>query len=203
MNFYTNITIYNIVIINMGKQKIMKGGRNISNWTFYVIIIALISYITFLLYPKSIYSSNLSNDVAPVNIKQFINTRSNLDNFNDPYSPPLKNTLNVGIMPISIRTQGYPLEYRQIGILTKNEDEKHPLILPLMGRNSGRNKFNYYTMSNTGSMNTRLPIKLKGRSCTSEIGCDEVYDGDEVFIEGYKAKFKATIYENNTFDYIP
>jgi hypothetical protein len=189
------------------KKKIMKGGGSIgSNFPLYIIIILLASYVTYLLFPTSIASSSCSNG-PPINIQQSINTTSKLDYFNDPYRPPVRNDLlyyRNGGLPISIPTQGYPLEYKQIGILTKNEDEKHPLILPLMSRRStsGSNKYNYYSMSNNGNMNTKLPIKTKGRTCTSEMGCDEVYDGDEVFIVGYKAKFRATIYENNSFDYI-
>jgi hypothetical protein len=72
-----------------------------------------------------------------------------------------------------------------------------------MGRKLTRDKMQYYTISNTGNMNTKLPISKNGKSCTGEYGCDEVFDGDTVFVEGYADTFKATIYENSRFNYIP
>lgn len=212
-------------------KKFVKGGymnETQSNWLLYIIITILISYIVFLL-SKSIQNQK-SNEI-PINIRQSIvngiDSTSNLDRFNNPYSPPLRNDylsffpgfggyrsfdrggraeLDLrGSIPVPIPTNGYPLNYTQIGILTKDESDKHPLILPLMGRRttSSRGRLQYYTMSNTGTVNTKLPIKIKGRSCTSENGCDEIYSGDGLYVEGYNAKFTATIYENNTFDYIP
>ena len=49
----------------------------------------------------------------------------------------------------------------------------------------------------------KLPVSHKGRSCTNEYGCDNIYNGDTVYVEGYKAAFKATIYDNDTMRYIP
>jgi ferredoxin-NADP reductase len=74
-----------------------------------------------------------------------------------------------------------------------------------MGRRhmSGRDKWQYYTISNTGNLNTKLPISVNGKSCTSEYGCDQIMNGDSVYVEGYKNTFKATVYENNMFSYIP
>jgi hypothetical protein len=155
-------------------------------------------------------------------------TMSN-DILNDPYVPPLKrddyflgpqltNDIRglpsiieepvVRKLPINVETRGIASDYSQMGILTKadsNEDEYSTLILPLMGRRimTGRDKWQYYSISNTGTLNTKLPIKVQGRSCTSEYGCDPIMDGDVIFVEGYKHKFKATIYENNLFSYIP
>lgn len=154
------------------------------------------------------------------------------DILNDPYMPPLKrddyflgppltNDIRglpsiieepiVRKLPINVETRGISSDYSQMGILTKadsngkNNDDYSTLILPLMGRRimTGRDKWQYYSISNTGSLNTKLPVKVQGRSCTSEYGCDPVMDGDMVFVEGYKHNFKATIYENNLFSYIP
>ncbi len=160
-----------------------------------------------------ISSHNLSNDI-----------------FNDPYMPPLKRddyflepTLTGDIrglpslvpltdptpkkmgLPINIETRGISSDYTQVGILTKTDDSEPKIILPLMGRRimSGRDKWQYYTISNTGSLHTKLPIKIGRYNCTSEYGCDNIMDGDVVFVEGYKEKFRVTIYENNTYNYIP
>jgi hypothetical protein len=91
-------------------------------------------------------------------------------------------------------------QYTQVGILTRTND----LILPLMGRRTGRHdKMQYYTMSNTGPINTKLPISKNGKSCTGEYGCDEITNGDTVFVEGYSDTFKATVYESGQFSYNP
>jgi len=102
-------------------------------------------------------------------------------------------------IPVNIESRGRPSAYTQVGILTREKD----LILPLMGRKLTRDKMQYYTISNTGNMNTKLPISKNGKSCTGEYGCDEVFDGDTVFVEGYSDTFRATIYENSRFNYIP
>jgi hypothetical protein len=108
-------------------------------------------------------------------------------------------TIPNNAIPVNIESRGRPSAYTQVGILTREKD----LILPLMGRKLTRDKMQYYTISNTGNMNTKLPISKNGKSCTGEYGCDEVFDGDTVFVEGYADTFKATIYENSRFNYIP
>lgn len=198
---------------------IIKGGNGIEyNNIFMIIIIFLLS---FLIYKICRQEDIKSRYVAPLSKK------SKNNDFHDVYSPPLKNDneyynnrknmsldvrgsiplrpipLPVLSVPLSINTQGDVGEYSQLGLLTKDESDKYPLILPLMGRRINRNKFQYYTISNTGNVNTKLPLKKNGRSCTDERGCDELYSGDAIFVEGYKASFKTTIYENSDmFRYI-
>jgi len=121
-----------------------------------------------------------------------------------------------GNRSINMQTRGFSPEFTQMGILTrepgnskyKNNIEtidNDPKILPLMGRRvmNGRDKYQYYTISNSGNVNTKLPIRKEGRNCINEYGCDPLYNGDIVFVEGYGDKFKATIYENEIFRYIP
>jgi len=132
-----------------------------------------------------------------------------------------------GYLPVNVETRGIRSDYNQVGILTKSsggsgnfskrkmfsddipddgwEGSENRLILPLMGRRSltGRDKWQYYTMSNTGVVNTKLPVRVRGRNCASEYGCDEIMDGDMVYVQGYNHGFQATIYENATFSYIP
>ena len=111
-----------------------------------------------------------------------------LDVLRDPYVPPVKQ------LQTDIRA-----EYSQVGILTRDD-----LILPLFGRQySRRDKWQYYAISNTGNLNTKLPIRVNGRSATSEYGCDQIFNNDRVFVEGYKETMSATIYENNQFSYTP
>lgn len=123
----------------------------------------------------------------------------------NPYVPPLRNTnvysSNWGI-PINIKTRGYNAAYRQVGILTRVNGAE--TILPLMGRplHANRNKWQYYTMSDKNN-SVKLPISRKGRSCTNEYGCDEIYNGDTVYAEGYNDAFKVTMYDNQMQQYIP
>ena len=129
------------------------------------------------------------------------------------------------VAPVNVETRGIQNQYSQVGILTKSSgsgslfsrkktstgEQEHDdiienrLILPLMGRRhiTGRDKWQYYAISNTGNLNTKLPIRSNGRSCTSEYGCDPLYSGDVVYVEGYNHAFKATIYENSIFSYLP
>jgi hypothetical protein len=129
---------------------------------------------------------------------------SRKDPFNDPYAPPLQR--DEVYIPPPVPTRGYGTEFQQIGILTRTQETTsgESMILPLMGRrnNNGRDKFQYYTISNTGSLNTKLPIRFHGKSGMSEYGCDEIFNGDEIFVEGYNTSFRTTIYENGTFRYI-
>ena len=126
----------------------------------------------------------------------------------DPHTPPIKNDTtfnnlnNVKLMPINVATQSINTQYRQVGILTRvNEDDT---ILPLMGRPliTNRDKWNYYTMNDKNNM-IKLPVLFKNRSCTSEQGCDSLYEGDTVYVQGYKDLFRVTLYDNNSLEYIP
>jgi hypothetical protein len=36
----------------------------------------------------------------------------------------------------------------------------------------------------TSVVNTKLPVYKNNRICTSEQGCDEIYSGDSVFVDG-------------------
>jgi len=116
----------------------------------------------------------------------------NNDPLSNPYVPPLRNN--------NVRSS--ETNYKQIGILTRNNE-----ILPLMGKRkmTSRYKWQYYTIigGGNGNLQTKLPVSVNGKSCTGEYGCDEIYNNDTVYVEGYKDIFVATIYENNTYDYIP
>lgn len=117
----------------------------------------------------------------------------------NPYVPPVKNDMYV--MPINVRTQGFDTNYRQMGILTSTNNKQ--IILPLMGRPliTGRDLWQYYTMSETN--NIKLPISRGKRSCTNEYGCDKLYDGDNVFVQGYNEVFNVTVYDNDVMRYLP
>ena len=126
----------------------------------------------------------------------------------NPYAPPLKHnpffpsTQDVRGVPINVPTSHYDFNYRQVGILTRASGPE--TILALFGRplHSNRNKWQYYTMTDKNN-SIKLPVSKAGKSCTNEYGCDEIYNGDNVFVEGYNDAFNATIYENANPRYIP
>lgn len=105
-------------------------------------------------------------------------------------------------MPINIATQSVDTNYRQVGILTRVNGGE--MILPLLGRPllTNRDKWNFYTMSDKNNI-VKLPVTHKGKSCTNEYGCDNLYNGDTVYVEGYNDAFKVTMYDNQVMKYIP
>ena len=126
----------------------------------------------------------------------------------NPYAPPVNDERYLipnrdvrGGIPINIRTQGVDAAYRQIGILTSQNGKEQ--ILALMGRPliTNRDQWQYYTMSEKN--NIKLPVSVKGKSCMNEYGCDKIYDGDTVYVEGYGNVFRATIYDNDVMRYLP
>jgi hypothetical protein len=124
------------------------------------------------------------------------------------YIPPVKvdQPRGQGIMglPINMSTQGPIMNYSQIGLLTRLNGSGD-MVLPLMGRQTptGRSKYQYYTMMPSGNLNTKLPVSVNGKSCTSEYGCDEISSGDVVYVDGINDTFRATVYESGLFSYIP
>ena len=152
-------------------------------------------------------SHNNSSDLIPF-LGNSYNTREN-DVLLNPYSAPLRDdrifnnsNYNGPKIPINVPTQSCNSDYRQIGILTRINGQE--TILPLLGRPlfSNRDKWNFYTMNDKNGM-IKLPIRFKNKSCTSSQGCDNLYNGDTVFVEGYSDTFRVTIYDNNSMEYIP
>tara|TARA_B110000444_G_C18650743_1_gene505943 strand:+ start:215 stop:826 length:612 start_codon:yes stop_codon:yes gene_type:complete len=202
----------------MGK-KCVPGLICIENMTLFLLVLIILLFIYIWHNQYRVYQGTRDNSSEKVvlvntssNIPQMVPIASRQDVFNDPYSPPGKNPVvyprnsgDVRGIPVNVQTRGVDNDYQQMGILTRSNYSGDEMILPLMGRKhmSGRDKWQYYTISGTGNLNTKLPISVNGRSCTSEYGCDDIYNGDVVYVEGYKDTFHATIYENNQFHYIP
>lgn len=88
-------------------------------------------------------------------------------------------------------------EYQQVGILTANEVDKEPIVLPLFARKlqNNRDRWQYYTATDKNHM-MRLPIRHDNMKCEDDIGCKEIYDGDTLSVEIYQGRtFTATIYK--------
>jgi len=212
-----------------GAGGIKNDSIGVNNWAsinfvltpvmLFVIAILLI-YIAFFSKKENVSGSGDGGVSSPTTI---VEIGGKPDRFNDLYSPPLKNdgmffpldgnlsnsspTINHSHRAINIQTRGYNPDFTQVGILTSETkfNQNEPKILPLMGRRilNGRNKYQYYTISNSGVVNTKLPIVKDGKNCMNENGCDEIYGGTIVTVDGYNEKFKSTIYENEMFRYIP
>ena len=142
-------------------------------------------------------------------------TRGPADVLLNPYTPPLRDDRYFnqygssslggamggamggdirGGLPINVPTRSVDSAYRQVGILTRVNGAE--TILSLMGRPlfPSRDKWQFYTMSDKNH-SVKLPVTYKRRSCTSDQGCDNIYNGDTVYVEGYNDAFKATIYD--------
>ena len=185
-------------------------------FTFFIIVILYFMYIKYTknlnLHSNSSNSSNSSNRSYNSYITPFLgNGYSNKENdvLLNPYSAPMRddriyNNSNYSgaKLAINIPTQSINTEYRQIGILTRVNGPE--TILPLMGRPlfTNKGKWNFYTMNDKNGM-IKLPLRFKNKSCTSLQGCDNVYSGDTVYVEGYSDIFRVTVYDNNTLEYIP
>lgn len=104
-------------------------------------------------------------------------------------------------LPINVPTQPIDSSYRQIGILSRNNDQDVIMGLFGMQMNRGRDLWQYYTATEHG---IRLPINVNGKSGSVEYGCDPIGNGDMIYVEGYNDAFRATIYDdNNRMRYIP
>lgn len=146
----------------------------------------------FGIFPRPSYSfTNVQNDVLM-----------------NPYAPPLKDERVImshdvrGGIPININTRAVDTNYRQIGLLKRMNGPE--MLLPLLGRPLyvGRDKWQYYTMNDSNNQ-LKLPVSFKSKSCTSEYGCDEISNGDTVYVDGINATFQATIYDNAIMRYLP
>ena len=183
-----------------------------------ITLVIIIFLLAFIVYLKFIANNSASNQkVVYVEEKKnfmqnmpFIHTMMHSNILQNPFSPPLKQNRYFdtassdirGGVPINVPTRGFRDEYKQVGILTRDMGKE--TILPVMGRRlyTNNSKWQYYTMTDK-SNSIRLPMSHNGKSCTSEYGCDELMNGDVVYVEGYKDAFKVTIYENSEPRYIP
>lgn len=108
---------------------------------------------------------------------------------------------------INIRTRGEPDDYDKIGYLyTGNDDQtdaQSNVVLPLYGRATygGAHKWNYYTeMPDTG---IKVPIRVEGKDCEDNVGCEILYNNDIIFIRELQAEYQVRLYKNKELTYIP
>ena len=196
-------------------QKCLPNMFCIKNTTIALVIIlgALIAYIVYSKYSgggggssTGMSSMSSSATMMPTTTSTPFYVMPIPDVLENPYVPPLRDDRYhdaVIPIPINVRTQGPPVNvnYRQVGLLTRVNGKE--TMLPLMGRplQKNRDKWQFYTMSDKNN-SIKLPISFRKKSCTSEYGCDNIYNGDTVYVEGYKDAFRATIYDNAVMEYL-
>jgi len=132
------------------------------------------------------------------------------DTYHDIYKPPERENPYVSQnmvakLNINVPTSRVPSEYRQVGILTRtnpnDQTRERETILALFGRPIHKSaKWQYYTITDK-SQGIKLPIMYKKKSCNSTFGCEELYSGDIVYVQGYNESFKVTIYETESLEY--
>jgi len=213
-------------------KKCPPGVICIENYSMFFIVICLV-ILAYIIYTIMIKQSVIINNSLSEKILVKDNTRENdgwfggwipswpytnlpSDPLLNPYSPPLRDERYfvpgfpsraippTGLVPINMSTNigAVDTQYRQLGIMTSTNSKSK--VIPLMGRPlfTNRDKWQYYTISNQHN-NVKLPISRNGKSCTNEYGCDKLYDGDTIYVEGYNEPFKATVYDNDTMKYLP
>ena len=184
-------------------------------FTFVIIAVSILVYIIYLRQTSVNIQLKETQIEVPIENRNGLFARPNYSFSNveddvlmNPYAPPLKDDRVIqsqdirGGIPININTRAVDTNYRQVGILKRLNGSE--MVLALMGRPLyvGRDKWQYYTMSDNNN-SIKLPVSFKSRSCTNEYGCDEISNGDTVYVDGIDATFQATLYDNATMRYLP
>jgi hypothetical protein len=175
---------------------------------FNLLLIGIIGFLMYQMMQKDltidnyVFHSGLSSDVSETNNytdetnQEDIKTkpyRKNNEMLWDRYleqRPPKAN--------INIPTRGYPTDYESVGFLKGASGELQKLI----GRETyrGSNLWNYFTLSSDYNQ-IPIPVQLDNKDCTDERGCSEIYDNQNVTIDGTEQT--ATIYNKQPYRYIP
>lgn len=211
-----------------GNHSCPKGLICFKNLTFYFIA-TFIMIFGYHLYKKHFcnYHTHYPNNqhylvktaLAPDNLNNSFYTEDTLhtprDVLLDPYAPPLKdNNYNInynGIRNSINRSTNigstHNAKFRQVGLMSPHDNNgKNPVSgpVPLMGKPlySNRNKWQYYSMSDQYN-SIKIPVSVKGKSGMSEYGCDELFNGDTVYLDGLKDIYIVTMYDNDHLKYLP
>lgn len=91
----------------------------------------------------------------------------------------------------SLATRGPPDPYQQMGIVTTGDGQ----VLPLYGRRTQprSDRFQYYTRTDTYNP-VALPVRFKRRDCQDGVGCEEMFDGDKIHLEGKNTEGTVKLY---------
>lgn len=94
-----------------------------------------------------------------------------------------------------LRNLSHVAEYQQLGVL-KSVDGSEPIALPLFGRRMPNrpDRWEYYTATDKQNM-LRVPVTFESRDCLEEVGCNEIYKGDQVMVPVYDKMFEVQLYK--------
>ncbi len=94
-----------------------------------------------------------------------------------------------------LRNLSHTAEYQQVGVL-KSMDGSEPVALPLFGRRMPNrpDRWEYYTATDKQNM-LRVPIMYEERDCLEEVGCNELYKGDQVMVPVYDKMYEVQLYK--------
>jgi hypothetical protein len=186
----------------VSKKNMSVAAASAQSILYFLIVILAVSLliVSTLLYYA--YSNKKEGVVVEKNVKASLCPQC-------PQCPPCQSSCPcpkaesaIPVYPKELPTYDNSREYQQVGILTSNDDTE-PIILPLFSKraNNHRDRWNYYTTTDKNTM-LRLPISHDNMKCDDDIGCNEIYDGNTLYIEMYRGKtFKATIYKKQTPSY--
>jgi hypothetical protein len=154
-----------------------------------IIAIVVSIFIIFLVIIKVLLDIINSKNKVPIPVSVEIKETTD-----ETSKPPLKK------IPINISTRG-ETEYVQIGILSNSNNDK---VLPLFGKQTYQRsqQWNYYTTTDSYNL-VKIPLSYEGKDCMKEVGCRELNNGDNIYIDEYGETFKIKIYESNKYRYIP
>jgi len=186
----------------------LKSTSSLSGMPLFIMILLLgfaLGYIAVQLHKPQ--SDEREREKQPIDIN--VNTTSGDDRYSRAprpqrfweSGPDLRGALIPdGGKPINIPSRGLPESYQQMGILKKDSGD----LIPLYGRRVGSrsDRFNYYTRTDTYNP-LPLPINYKRRDCQDSVGCDELYNGDEIVVSPTGEKATATLYQFDGPTYIP
>lgn len=113
--------------------------------------------------------------------------------------PDLSAVVNSPTVIAPVATRGLPDSYQSFGIITVG-DKVYPLYGRQLASRSGR--FQYYTRTDTYNP-VQLPIRYNNRDCQDDIGCEELFDNDQVQIPGNGTGGRVSIYKFSGPTYVP
>jgi len=104
----------------------------------------------------------------------------------------------IASIPINIPTQGLPESFHTVGVINVDGDP-----WPIYGRRTGgsSDRWNYYTRNNTYNP-VPLPIRSQRRDCMDQVGCQEIFSGDQVEVSVLGKVGKVNIYQSDGPKYI-